>query len=532
MAIKLKPRDKVVNWINSQVSGQFLRDGDNLPSERSLSEELGVSRTAVRGALDYLEERGDLVSTGQGKARRISNVRVKVMAKKKVLARKLFGTDGIRGTANEYPIIPEIALKVGKAIAAEFRTAGHNNNVVIGKDTRLSGYMLETALTSGLVSMGMNVLLVGPVTTPAVAHLTRSMGAAVGIMLTASHNPYTDNGIKIFGSDGYKLSDEHEARIEEMIINGVALEGVNKFKIGKALRIEDARGRYIEFAKTALNNISLKGLRIVLDCANGSGYFLAPLIFKELGAEVIKLSVDPDGININHKCGATYPEKMAKAVVAHNADVGIALDGDADRVIFCDAKGNIVDGDKILAMCAIEMKNQGNLENNTLVVTTMSNIGLHIAMKEHGIKTVTTDVGDRYVIESMRENGYNLGGEQSGHIVFGDFGTTGDGIVSALKVLELMHESGESVEELSKCMRQYPQTLVSLPVKEKRPIEELTKLNKEIYKCHMELGDQGRTVVRYSGTESKIRLLVESAEQDLTDKWIDRLTKAVLEEIG
>jgi phosphoglucosamine mutase len=532
MAIKLKPRDKVINWINKQVDDQHLRVGDKLPSERSLSEELGVSRTAVRGALDYLEESGGLVATGQGKAREISKRSMKKMAKKQRVERKLFGTDGIRGTANEYPIIPEVALRVGKAIAAEFMSAGHNNNVVIGKDTRLSGYMLETALTSGLVSMGMNVLLVGPVTTPAVAHLTRSMGAAVGIMLTASHNPYTDNGIKIFGADGYKLSDEHEARIEEMILNGVDSEGATRSKIGKALRIEDARGRYIEFAKTALNDVSLDGLRIVLDCANGSGYFLAPLIFKELGAEVIKIAVEPDGININHKCGATYPEKMAKAVVANNADVGIALDGDADRVIFCDAKGNVVDGDKILAMCAIEMNRQGKLANETLVVTTMSNIGLHIAMKEQGIKTITTDVGDRYVIESMRENGYNLGGEQSGHIIFADFGKTGDGIVSALKVLELMHTSGESVEELAKCMRQYPQKLVSLPVKEKRPIEELVKLNKELYKCHTELGDQGRTVVRYSGTENKIRLLVESVEQELTDKWIKRLTDAVLEEIG
>jgi phosphoglucosamine mutase len=328
------------------------------------------------------------------------------------------------------------------------------------------------------------------------------------------------------------LSDEHELRIEDMIINGVDSDVVARAKIGKALRIEDARGRYIEFAKTALTDVSLDGLRIVLDCANGSGYFLAPLIFKELGAEVIKIAVEPDGININHKCGATYPEKMSKAVIANNADVGIALDGDADRVIFCDSNGKVVDGDKILAMCAIDMHNHGNLEDDTLVVTTMSNIGLHIAMKEHGIKTVTTDVGDRYVIESMRENGYNLGGEQSGHIIFGDFGTTGDGIVSALNVLALMHTSGESLEELATCMKRYPQQLVSLPVKEKRPLEELTKLNKEIYKCHTELGDQGRTVIRYSGTENKIRVLVESYDEELTAKWIKRLTDAVLEEIG
>jgi phosphoglucosamine mutase len=446
----------------------------------------------------------------------------------------LFGTDGIRGQANVYPITPEIAMQVGKAIAQVFEAGGHGTaRAVIGKDTRLSGYMLETALTSGLVSAGMDVFLVGPIPTPAVAHLTRSMGAAVGIMLTASHNPYDDNGIKIFDDQGFKLSDEVESRIEAAVLSGeTGGEEIRSADLGKAYRIDDARGRYIEFAKSTVDNQKLNGLKIVLDCANGAAYQIAPWIFKELGAKVIKAFVDPDGYNINENCGAMHPETMGNLVCEHGADLGIAFDGDADRVIFCDAAGNEVDGDRILAMCALNYKKQGLLKKDTLVVTSMSNLGLHDAMRHHGIKVVATDVGDRYVIERMRADGYCIGGEKSGHVILMDYATTGDGIITALQVLKLLKDTGKPLVELADCMTEYPQKLVALPVKEKKPLEELERVTQILNECRTALGDEGRVIVRYSGTEKKIRLLVESQHESDVSYWTGKLIEAVEEEIG
>ena len=447
---------------------------------------------------------------------------------------QLFGTDGIRGRANCYPITPEVALQVGKALGHVLGASGHGScKAVIGKDTRLSGYMLETALTSGLVSMGVDVMLVGPVPTPAVAHLTRSMDADVGLMITASHNPFDDNGIKIFGSDGFKLSDELEAEITRHIQSGeLSSEHIRSDQFGKAYRIEDARGRYIEFAKSTIKNQDLEGLKVVMDCANGAAYFIAPLIFKELGAQVIKANVEPDGYNINNGCGAMHPETMGKLVRKEKADVGIAFDGDADRIIFCDAKGKVVDGDRILAMCALDFKTKGKLINNTLVTTTMSNLGLLEAMKRANIKVDVTDVGDRLVIERMRKTGSNVGGEKSGHVILMDHATTGDGIITALQILKLLKQRNTSLAKLADCMEEYPQQLVSLKVKVKKPIQSLPTLTRVMEEARLDLGSQGRLIVRYSGTENKIRLLVEAKTDRTVDRWIKALTKAVAKDLG
>jgi phosphoglucosamine mutase len=447
---------------------------------------------------------------------------------------KLFGTDGIRGRANCYPITAEVALNVGKAIAHVMKPQSNGmNRVLIGKDTRLSGYMLETALTSGLVSMGMDVLLVGPLPTPAVAHLAKSMRACAGVMLTASHNPFDDNGVKIFGADGFKLSDELEAEIEEHILSGeLVSDHIRSDMIGKAYRIDDAVGRYIEFAKSSVQNQNLSGLKIVVDCAHGAGYFVGPLILQELGAEVIKINTSPDGYNINNDCGALHPEHVGRLVCEHKADLGVAFDGDADRVIFCDGQGNVVDGDRVLAMCALAMKAQKTLANDTLVVTSMSNLGLHEAMRKNGIQVAVTDVGDRHVIKYMRDYGCNLGGEQSGHLIFKDFATTGDGIVSALQILKLMKDTGRTLADLADCMVTFPQEIVSLPVAEKKPLEELDILQKNLLKCSKALGDNGRVILRYSGTENKIRLLVEARDADVVEKWVSHMTGVIEEELG
>ncbi len=447
---------------------------------------------------------------------------------------KLFGTDGIRGRANEFPITAEVALRVGKAVARVMRTSGTNRNrVLVGKDTRISGYMLETALTSGLVSMGMDVLLVGPLPTPAVAHLIKSMGATAGIMLTASHNPYEDNGLKIFGPDGYKLSDELEAIIERHILGDEPeASPLPAAQIGKAKRIDDARGRYIEFAKHTADNISLHGMKIVLDCGNGAAYSIAPLIFRELGAEVITTGIDPDGLNINEGCGALYPETAGDLVRLHNADLGVSFDGDADRVIFTDANGQVVTGDRVLALCAIGLKEQGRLKKDTLVATVMSNLGLIEAMKKQGIKVETTAVGDRNVIECIRKNGYSFGGENSGHLIFADHSTTGDGIMSALQIIRLMKERNATMAQLSSVMTEYPTQLVNLPTKAKPAIASLKKLNALMDEATGDFGDQGRHLIRYSGTENKIRVLVEHRDAEQVERWVSRFTDAIKEEIG
>ncbi|MDA7517442.1 phosphoglucosamine mutase [Akkermansiaceae bacterium] len=443
----------------------------------------------------------------------------------------LFGTDGIRGVANEYPITPEVAIRIGRAVARVLKAQRPGRHkVVIGKDTRVSGYMLETALTSGLVSEGARVLLTGPVPTPAVAHLTKSMACDAGIMLTASHNPYADNGIKIFGPDGYKLNDALEEEVEKIILGDQpAPTGV---RLGKAFRIDDATGRYIEFAKSSIGSQNLSGLKVVVDCAHGAGYFVGPLIFEELGAEVIKLGTSPDGYNINEGFGSLHPEKAAERVIAEKADIGICLDGDADRVIFVDGNGDVISGDRVLCLCAKALKGKGKLRGNTLVSTVMSNLGLRDALAADGIDFIATDVGDRHVLERMREGNFNLGGENSGHLIFSDFATTGDGIVSALMVLSFIQDTGKTLAELADCMSEYPQLLVNLPVSEKPPLEEVPAITAAIAAADEAFGENGRTLVRYSGTEKKLRVLVEAKDSALAESQSAAIVASVKNNIG
>ncbi|MGC6581974.1 MAG: phosphoglucosamine mutase [Akkermansiaceae bacterium] len=444
---------------------------------------------------------------------------------------ELFGTDGIRGVANEYPITPEVALRIGRAVARVLEAHdAKRHKVVIGKDTRVSGYMLETALTSGLVSEGARVLLTGPVPTPAVAHLTKSMACDAGIMLTASHNPFADNGIKIFGPDGYKLNDVLEEEVEKIILG--EQPHPRELRLGKAFRIDDATGRYIEFAKSCIGSLNLRGLKVIVDCAHGAGYFVGPLIFEELGAEVVKIGTSPDGYNINEGVGSLHPEEAAALVLSENADLGICLDGDADRVIFIDGKGQVISGDRVLCLCAKALKSEGKLLNDTLVSTVMSNLGLRDALAADGITLETTAVGDRHVLERMREGGFNLGGENSGHIIFSDFATTGDGIVSALMVLSFIQKTGKSLAELADCMTEYPQVLVNMPVKEKPAIADVPELQKAIDEATATLGDDGRTLVRYSGTEKKIRVLVEAKDQAVAEATAESICQAVTNTIA
>ncbi len=445
---------------------------------------------------------------------------------------KLFGTDGIRGKANRYPITPEMALLVGKAVA-KYRANGASRRVVVGKDTRLSGYMLESAITAGLLSMGMDVLEVGPMPTPAVAHLVRSFAADCGIMITASHNPAEDNGIKIFDENGFKLTETQSDAIEELIAIGRSSDLLaGSANIGKARRIDDARGRYIEFAKSSIKNCSLAGLKIVLDCANGAAYAMAPAIFRELGAEVIEIGVSPDGGNINDACGATHVKTMCERVRQTHADCGIALDGDADRVIFCDAAGEVVDGDRIIGMVALDYRKRGKLANNAVVVTSMSNLGLHRAMREAGIDVITTDVGDHLVIEAMRDRHCNVGGEQAGHVIFMDYVTTGDGIITALHVLKLMMERNESLQQLASFMTAFPQKMVNLPIRSKVPLDQLLQLNSTLDALKNAVGNGGRAVVRYSGTENKLRILVEMEDAAMLDAWLEKIVAAAKLELG
>ena len=445
---------------------------------------------------------------------------------------KLFGTDGIRGKANTYPITPELALLVGKAVAKECEASGHGSRrAVLGKDTRLSGYMLENAISAGLLSMGMDVLEVGPMPTPAVAHLTRSLCADCGIMITASHNPAEDNGIKIFDRSGFKLSDAETAAIEKSIADEtLSSSHIANAQIGKARRIDDARGRYIEFAKSTIKNLSLSGLRVVLDCANGAAYSMAPAIFRELGAEVIAVSTEPNGQNINLDCGALHPEYLSRLVRQYRADAGVALDGDADRVIFCDADGRVVDGDRIIGMVALDYHKRRRLSGGSIVVTSMSNLGLHKAMQEAGIGVIVTDVGDHRVIEAMREKGCNLGGEQSGHVIFMDHVTTGDGIITALHVLKLMKQSGRTLRGCADFMTAFPQKHLNLPVREKRPLEEIEELQQLIREVE-KLGS-ARALVRYSGTENKMRILVEAPDIDVVEAWSNRLFETAKRHLG
>jgi phosphoglucosamine mutase len=430
--------------------------------------------------------------------------------------RKLFGTDGIRGTANVHPMTPEMALALGRAIAHVFREAeGERKVILIGKDTRLSGYMFEDALAAGICSMGVNVIQVGPVPTPALAFLTRDMRCNAGVMITASHNPYRDNGIKFFASDGFKLPDEQEARIERLIETGEIGElSVPPDEIGQAWRIDDARGRYVVYLKNAFpRNLTLDGLRIVVDCANGAAYRAAPTVLRELGAEVFTLGVEPNGRNINEDCGSLYPERAAAKVRELRADVGISLDGDADRVILIDERGEIYDGDMLMWMCARDMKQRGVLRNDTLVATVMSNLGLELALAGLGVNLLRTQVGDRYVVESMREGGHVLGGEQSGHILFLEHSTTGDGMMSALQVLALMARNRCKLSDLNDGFERLPQVMVNVGVSEKRPLEDLPEFQEYVAEVEDELGDTGRVLIRYSGTENKARVMVEGRDE-------------------
>lgn len=444
---------------------------------------------------------------------------------------KLFGTDGIRGKANFFPMTPEIALKVGMAVAKIFMEKNHKHDcrIVIGKDTRLSGYMLENALTAGILSQGVRVFLVGPIPTPAIAHLAKSLNCDAGIMLTASHNPAEDNGIKIFGSDGFKLSDALEHEIERMVFENHFVEGKS---IGKAHRIEDAKGRYIEFVKNSIQNFSLSGLKIVLDCANGSAYQAAPWVFSELGAEVVALNDKPDGLNINLDCGALFPEKLAKKVLELKADFGIAFDGDADRAIFVDNNGDIVDGDKIMALCALELKKQNRLNKNTVVATVMSNFGFEASLKEKGIAVLRAQVGDRNVIEEMQKHGLNFGGEQSGHIIFLDYSTTGDGIVAGLQVAKILKQSNKKFSELSKVFETVPQVLINVKVKEKKPFNELKNVSEKVIEIEKKLKGTGRVLVRYSGTENLARVMVEGKNEKDVKKFAEEIAAEIKKQVG
>lgn len=415
---------------------------------------------------------------------------------------KLFGTDGIRGVANQYPMTPEVMLQVGKAVARHFRN-GAPPKVVIGKDTRVSGYLFESALTAGLAAAGATVFLVGPLPTPAVAHITRSFAADAGIMITASHNPADHNGIKLFGKDGFKLADAEELRIEADVLRRIEHVSHACEPIGKVRRIDDARGRYIEFAKSTIGSASLEGLRIVLDCANGAAYSITPVILEELGADVIRLHASPNGHNINHECGALHPEVIRKQTLAEKADIGIALDGDADRVILIDELGNEVNGDHILAIAAQQSVTSG------VVVTEYTNSGFDARMRELGIPVERVENGDRQVIERMRQKGLQIGGEQSGHIIFLNHGTTGDGTIAALQILRIMKDTGKPLSQLAPGFTPRPQVTVSRNVAGRTPLDELPAVQEAIMTARKQLGDAGRVFVRYSGTEAKIRVLVE-----------------------
>lgn len=451
--------------------------------------------------------------------------------------RKIFGTDGVRGVANVYPMNVEMAMAIGQGVAAAFKNSDRRHKVVIGKDTRLSGYMLENALVAGILSMGVDVNLLGPLPTPAIAFITRNMRADAGIVISASHNPYEDNGIKIFGRDGYKLPDATEAEVErhalELSEGDARAPRPTATNIGKAKRIDDALGRYIVFLKNAFpNEMTLDGMRLAVDCAHGATYKVAPAVFSELGAELKLVGTEPNGTNINDGVGSLYPERVAGIIGAGEADVGLAFDGDGDRLMLVDENGEVVDGDAVLAVCADDMITRGALRQATVVATVMSNLGLELCLRERGIRLMRTKVGDRYVVEAMRAGGYNLGGEQSGHLVFLDHNTTGDGILSALQVLRVMVATGKPLCELRRIITPIPQTLVNLRVGERRPLTEVTALNRAIAEQESRLGDRGRVLVRYSGTEPLLRIMVEAEDQALVAEVAEEICRMAVRELG
>jgi phosphoglucosamine mutase len=454
---------------------------------------------------------------------------------------KIFGTDGVRGTANIEPVTAETALKLGRAAAHVFknlesRPRGRGKHkIVIGKDTRLSGYMLENALSSGLLSMGVDVLLIGPLPTPGVAYVTRSLRADAGIVITASHNPYADNGIKFFRADGYKLDDVIEERIEKLVFSGeINTIRPTADEIGKAVRIDDALGRYIEYAKSSFpRNLTLEGLRLVVDCAHGAAYKSTPCVLRELGAQVIVHGDKPDGTNINHDCGSMHPEHLCCLVRQHKAHLGLAHDGDADRVILCDEKGALIDGDDMLAILGLEHLANGTLRGNTLVATVMSNAGLERVIQKAGGKVLRAPVGDQNVLAEMLKHNLNLGGEQSGHLILRDHSTTGDGLVAALQILRVMKISGKPLSQLAACWTRFPQLLTNIIVREKKPLDAVDGLPALMAKAEADLQSQGgRVFLRYSGTEPKIRLLLEGPKAPALQRWNQKISRLLKKELG
>jgi phosphoglucosamine mutase len=431
------------------------------------------------------------------------------------IQRKLFGTDGVRGVANVPPMTPETAMALGRAAAVMFPGGKGRTRILIGKDTRRSGYMFEMAMAAGIVSMGADVILVGPIPTPGIAYLTVGMRADAGVVISASHNSFEDNGIKFFGGDGFKLPDEVEARIEEMVLEPSRLpEAARGRDFGRASRMDDAVGRYCVNLKSQFpRHLSLDGMRVAVDCANGAAYRVAPMVLAELGADVVELGVSPDGTNINENCGALHPEILARKVVELRCDVGLAIDGDGDRAILCDEKGEIVDGDGVLAVAAGFLHARGMLKGGGVVGTVMSNFGLEAVLKPMGLHLIRTDVGDRYIVEAMARDGYNLGGEQSGHLLFLDHATTGDGTLSGLKVLEIMLATGKRLSELAGVMERYPQVVLSAKVREKPPIDALAATSAALRNVEARLADRGRINVRYSGTSPLIRVMVEGEDE-------------------
>ena len=450
--------------------------------------------------------------------------------------RKLFGTDGVRGRANVHPMTPEVAMNVGRAIAQLHSRPGHRSKIVIGKDTRLSGYMFETALAAGICSVGADVLLCGPLPTPGIAYITRGMRADAGVVISASHNPYPDNGIKLFGPDGYKLPDETELELERWVFASESGDGpaaASPDHIGKAFRVEDVIGRYVTFLKGLFpKERDLEGVRVVVDCAHGAAYKVAPAVLTELGATVIPLGVSPDGQNINDACGAVHPQAMAAAVVKHGAQLGIALDGDADRVQFADEKGNVINGDAIMAVSARRMLADGTLRKGTVVATVMSTLALDRVVEEAGGSVVRTQVGDRYVVDTMRKEGYSFGGEQSGHLIYLDHSTTGDGCIAALEILRTVQEEDKPLSELASILQPLPQKLVNVKVKRKPPLTDEPRVLAAIDQVEKALGREGRVLVRYSGTEPKVRVLVEGPEATVVAQHAETIAGVLAETIG
>jgi phosphoglucosamine mutase len=446
---------------------------------------------------------------------------------------RLFGTDGVRGVANKEPMTADIALRLGRAIAYLCRAHSGRHRIVVGKDTRLSGYMLENAMVAGICSMGVDAFVIGPLPTPGVAFITQSMRADAGVMISASHNLFQDNGIKFFQRDGYKLPDEEEDEMERLIFSDqLSSLQPTADNVGKAFRIDDARGRYIVFAKeTFPKDLSLEGFRIVLDCANGAAYRVAPTVFSELGAEVKAVGVEPDGKNINDHCGSQHADLMASLTRETGADIGIALDGDGDRVILADEQGRIVDGDAVMAFCGREMIRAGDLPGNTVVATVMSNIGLELSLKEMGGRLVRTAVGDRYVVEEMKRSNCLLGGEQSGHLIFKEFTTTGDGIITALQVLATMKRTGLSLSDLAGQMKRMPQVLLNVKVERKTPLQEIVAVEEHVRRVESALGESGRVLVRYSGTEPLLRIMIEGPDPEFIRRTAEEIAETVRKEL-